>query len=83
MQWIAITCKTKYLSNVRNLVIISILKIVKLFKTFDFNFNILMTKFRKIWNTKYKEFYISSQIYNKKLINVTIQISFRKCNYIR
>lgn len=63
MQWIAITCKTKYLSNVRNLVIISILKIVKLFKTFDFNFNILMTKFRKIWNTKYKEFYISSQIY--------------------
>lgn len=83
MQWIAITCKTKYLSNVRNLVIISILKIVKLFKTFDFNFNILMTKFQKIWNTKYKEFYISSQIYNKKLINVTIQISFRKCNYIR
>lgn len=63
MQWIAITCKTKYLSNVRNLVIISILKIVKLFKTFDFNFNILMTKFQKIWNTKYKEFYISSQIY--------------------
>lgn len=42
-----------------------------------------MTKFQKIWNTKYKEFYISSQIYNKKLINVTIQISFRKCNYIR